>query len=68
MDLNDLYHRHQISVFMSANGTTASARATHLGLAEDYASRIDTVKQGQRAPEGADPLAVEAVSKTEIVA
>jgi hypothetical protein len=60
MALNYLYHRHQVSLFLSENGASAQSRAAHLGLAEGYASRIDAVKQTQQ------PL--EALSKLEIIA
>lgn len=44
MDLNYLYHRHQVSLMMAANATSEEARRVHLDLAEGYASRIDASK------------------------
>ena len=40
MDLNYLYHRHQVSLFLSANAASETARRTHRALAEGYAARI----------------------------
>ena len=44
MDLNYLYHRHQISLFRAANGATKAARRVHGELADGYASLIATVR------------------------
>ena len=40
MDLNELYHRHQISVMRASSATTREARSSHNGLALGYAGRI----------------------------
>jgi hypothetical protein len=40
MDFNYLYHRHQVSLFMSENAACAEARASHRGLARGYAAQI----------------------------
>lgn len=44
MDLNYLYHRHQVSLYMADNAASAAARQTHRKLADGYASRIDAAK------------------------
>ena len=44
MDLNYLYQRHQISLFMAENATSEKARRVHQGLAETYAARIAGAK------------------------
>ncbi|MBA3576388.1 MAG: hypothetical protein H0W39_02060 [Sphingomonas sp.] len=40
MDLNYLYFRHQVSLFMSVNAACELSRAAHLGLVAGYANRI----------------------------
>ena len=44
MDLNDLYHRHQVSLFMAANARSDEARRVHRELAERYAAQIAAAK------------------------
>jgi len=44
MDLNYLYHRHQVSLFLATNGASDAARRAHRGLADGYASRIAAVR------------------------
>ena len=44
MDLNYLYHHHQISLFMAENAASEEARRAHQGLAETYAARIADAK------------------------
>ena len=44
MDLNYLYHRHQVSLFMAANGATKAACRVHSELADGYASLIATAR------------------------
>ena len=68
MDLNYLYHRHQVSLFMSENAACAPSRAAHLGLAEGYASRIEFVKQAFRPIAFPELVAVEAAGPGEIIA
>ena len=68
MDLNYLYHRHQVSLFMSENAACAPSRAAHLGIAEGYASRIDAVKQALRPIEIPMMRAVDAAGPGEIIA
>jgi hypothetical protein len=48
MDLNYLYHRHQISLFMAFNAACGKARSAHRGLAEGYAARIALDKASRR--------------------
>lgn len=45
MDLNYLYHRHQVSLYMSENAACEEARAAHLGLVAAYATKIDETKR-----------------------
>ena len=44
MDLNYLYHRHQVSLFMATNAATEIARRVHRELAGGYASRIAAMR------------------------
>jgi hypothetical protein len=44
MDLNYLYHRHQVSLFMAANAKSEGARRVHGELMELYAARIADVR------------------------
>ena len=44
MDLNYLYHRHQISLFMADNAPSQEARHVHRELADRYAARIADAK------------------------
>lgn len=47
MDLNYLYHRRQISLFMADNAASEAARRVHFELAETYAARIAAAKNPQ---------------------
>jgi hypothetical protein len=40
MDLNYLYHRHQVSLFMADNARPDAARRVHRELASRYAAQI----------------------------
>ena len=40
MDLNYLYHRHQVSLFMAENADCGESRRAHRALADGYAARI----------------------------
>ncbi|WP_200918816.1 hypothetical protein [Sphingomonas sp. Leaf231] len=40
MDLNYLFHRHQVSLMMSAAAVGLEARSAHAQLARRYATRI----------------------------
>ena len=68
MDLNYLYHRHQVSLFMAENAACASSRAAHSGLAAGYASRIEMVKQVFRPLEIPVMRSVDAAAPGEIIA
>ena len=48
MDLNTLYHRHQVSLFMAANARSDEARRIHRDLADRYAVSIAEAKQPPR--------------------
>lgn len=40
MDLNYLYHRHQVSLYMAQHAASDCARRVHRELASRYANRI----------------------------
>lgn len=40
MDLNYLFHRHQVSLYKADNAACREARLAHAELAEAYAARI----------------------------
>ena len=44
MDLNYLYRRHQVSLFMADNAASEQARDVHRELAGRYASQIADAK------------------------
>ena len=44
MDLNYLYHRHQVSLFMADNADCERSRRVHRELADGYAARIAQAK------------------------
>jgi hypothetical protein len=48
MDLNYLYHRHQVSLFNADNAACDEARRAHLSLVASYAARIEEFKRGDR--------------------
>ena len=45
MDLNYLYQRHQISLFMAENGSSDQVRRVHGEFADLYAARIADARQ-----------------------
>jgi hypothetical protein len=47
VDLNYLYHRHQVSLFMAEHAACDGARRAHRELADGYAARI----AGARCPQ-----------------
>lgn len=49
MDLNYLYQRHQISLFMSENAACECSRRTHLKFSEAYAALIATARRRRPA-------------------
>ena len=50
MDLNYLYHRHQISLAMSEDAACDCSRIAHRKMAEAYASLIVEAKLATREP------------------
>ena len=44
MDLNYLYHHHQVSLFMADNADCERSRRVHRELAQGYAARIAQAK------------------------
>ena len=46
-DLNYLYQRHQISLYMSEHAACERSRSAHRGLTEAYASLIATSRRGR---------------------
>ncbi len=44
MDLNYLYHRHQVSLFNADNAACEESRRAYLGLVAAYAARIEEAK------------------------
>ena len=49
MDLNYLYQRHQISLFMAENGSSDQVRRVHGEFADGYAARIADARQFRTA-------------------
>jgi hypothetical protein len=49
MDLNYLYQRHQISLFMAENGSTDQVRRVHGEFVHLYAARIAEMKRTNTA-------------------
>jgi len=49
MDLNYLYQRHQVSLFMADCAVSEGARRAHRELADGYASRIAAAKNPSAA-------------------
>ena len=45
LDLNSLYRRHQISLFMADNAASEDARRAHRTLANGYAEQIAAVRK-----------------------
>ena len=45
MDLNHLFQKHQVSLFLSTNAPTDERRKTHQKLARDYGKQIAEVKR-----------------------
>jgi len=45
MDLNYLYQRHQISLFMAENGSSDQVRRVHGEFADLYAARISEARR-----------------------
>ena len=53
MDLNYLYQRHQISVFMAENGASEEVRQIHREFGKRYAARIADAKHAHINPSAA---------------
>jgi hypothetical protein len=51
MDLNHLYHRHQVSTFNAENATCEQVRLAHLSLVASYAAKIEQAKCSASGPE-----------------
>ncbi|APR52630.1 hypothetical protein CA223_17595 [Sphingomonas koreensis] len=47
MDLNELLHRHQISLMCAASALCAEARIAHQGMASLYEDRIRALQPAQ---------------------
>lgn len=45
MDLNYLYHRHQVALFNAENAPCEETRLAHLSLVAAYAAKIETAKR-----------------------
>jgi hypothetical protein len=48
MDLNYIYYRHQVSLFMADNAACERSRRAHREMADGYAALIATAKRGFR--------------------
>ncbi len=53
MDLNYLYQRHQVSLYMSEHAACAQSREAHRGLAEGYAEMIEDARGSRDEDEAA---------------
>jgi hypothetical protein len=53
VDLNYLYRRHQVALFMADNAASEPARCAHRKLAEGYAARIAAAKNALAPAEAA---------------
>jgi hypothetical protein len=47
MDLNYLYHRHQVSLFNAEHATCEDSRRAHLSLVAAYAAKIEQLKRAR---------------------
>lgn len=54
MDLNHLFHRHQVSLIAAQNASTPEARSSHRGLVDCYADGIAALQDagGATSPLG----------------
>jgi hypothetical protein len=50
MDLNYLYHRHQVSLFNAANAACENSRLAHLSLVAAYAAKIEEARKSASQP------------------
>lgn len=53
MDLNYLYHRQQVSLFMADNALSDAARRVHGRMADAYSARIAAAKNARPSAEAA---------------
>lgn len=53
MDLNQLFHRHQVALMCAQAATCPEARHAHNGMAALYADRIDALR-----PHSAKPMQI----------
>jgi hypothetical protein len=53
VDFNTLYHRHQVSLYLSEHAASERLRLSHRGLAQDYASMIAEELSTRRQVAGA---------------
>jgi hypothetical protein len=53
MDLNYLYQRHQVSVFMAEHGSSDQVRRVHGEFAQLYAARIAEARHSRRSLQAA---------------
>ncbi|WP_186728888.1 hypothetical protein [Sphingomonas panacisoli] len=51
MDLNYLFHRHQVSIMRAEAATCASSRSSHNSLARAYAQRIRVMQDNLEVAE-----------------
>ena len=58
MDLNQLLHRHQMSLMCAQAATCPEARHAHNGMAQLYANRIDALR-----PHAAEPMQIAVSSR-----
>ncbi len=49
MDLNDLFHRHQVSLMKADAASCQPSRSSHQGLARGYAQRIRAMQDNLEA-------------------
>jgi hypothetical protein len=68
MDINDLYRRQQIAIYMAEHAGAAASRAVHLRLAEGYAAQIEAARRLDPLKLLPDPCPVVAFRNVEIVA
>ncbi|HEX6218839.1 MAG TPA: hypothetical protein VFZ35_06155 [Sphingomicrobium sp.] len=53
MDLNYLYHRQQISLFLAEHAACEQSREAHRGLADGYAAMIEQARDPSQQVEAA---------------
>lgn len=53
MDLNYLYQRHQVSIYMAEHAACEQSREAHRGLADGYAEMIEDARGSWEQEEAA---------------